>query len=265
MKFRMKNKFHPFHIVTLRPWPIIRARLAWAITLIATINLNRKFNLLTLIVLISICRRAYFWWKDTTREAILQGFHQYFVTRGLKAGIILFILSEVLFFLSFFWAYFHSSISPTIEIGQEWPPYLVKTFNPINVPLLNTIILIRSGVSVTWSHHAIINNIKKESLISLITTCLLGIYFTILQVIEYIQAEFNISDSAFGSTFFLATGFHGLHVIIGTTFLITSIVRIAIINNPPNHIIGLEIAIWYWHFVDIVWLFLYSSIYWWGN
>jgi len=265
MKFKMKNKFHPFHIVTLRPWPIIRAKLAWATTLIASINFATSFNLITLTAIITIGRRAYFWWKDTTREAMLQGFHQHHVTDGIKAGIILFIVSEILFFLSFFWAYFHSRISPSIEIGQEWPPILVKTFNPINVPLLNTIILIRSGVSVTWSHHAIINNQKKESVARLIITCTLGLYFTILQVIEYIQAEFNISDSSFGSTFFLATGFHGLHVILGTTFLITSIVRIILINNPPNHIIGLEIAIWYWHFVDVVWLFLYSSIYWWGN
>lgn len=261
----MKNKFHPFHIVTLSPWPIVRAILSWAATLIASVNFNTTFNVLTLLVFISICRTAYFWWKDTTREAMLQGFHQNHVINGLKAGIILFILSEVLFFFSFFWAYFHSRIRPTIEIGQEWPPYLVKIFNPINVPLLNTIILIRSGASVTWSHHAIINNIKKESLIRLAITCILGVYFTILQAIEYMQAEFSISDSSFGSTFFLATGFHGLHVIIGTTFLITSILRLIIINNPPNHIIGLEIAIWYWHFVDIVWLFLYSSIYWWGN
>jgi len=261
----MKNKFHPFHIVTLRPWPIIRAKLSWAATLIASVNFTTQFNLLTLLVIILMYARAYFWWKDTTRESILQGFHQYYVVDGLKAGIILFILSEVLFFFSFFWAYFHSRISPSIEIGQEWPPKLVKTFNPINVPLLNTIILIRSGVTVTWSHHAIINNIKKESLISLIITCLLGLYFTTLQIIEYIQAEFNISDSTFGSTFFLATGFHGLHVILGTTFLITSMLRIIIINNSSNHIIGLEIAIWYWHFVDVVWLFLYSSIYWWGS
>lgn len=261
----MINKFHPFHIVTLSPWPIVGALSAWNFTSIITIRFNRKINFLFIYSTILMVITSILWWKDVSRESTLQGFHQYLVENGLKIGIILFIASEVLFFTSFFWSYFHSRIRPTIEIGQIWPPTRIKSFDPINVPLLNTIILIRSGVSVTWAHHAILTNYKKEAIFSLTLTCVLGIYFTALQAIEYIQAEFSISDSSYGSTFFIATGFHGIHVLIGTSFLLISLYRLNNLRNPPAHIIGFELAAWYWHFVDIVWLFLYISIYWWGN
>jgi len=249
----MKNKFHPFHIVNISPWPIIRAIIAFCIVSTISVKLNSTINQTMLLIFILLILIAFFWWKDVTRESTTQGFHQNIVNLGLKIGIILFIISEILFFISFFWAYFHSRIRPNIEIGQNWPPSLIKTFNPINVPLLNTIILVRSGISVTWSHHAILLNLKSKSIIRLTITCILGIYFTILQAIEYIQAEFSISDSSYGSTFFIATGFHGIHVIIGSTFLLVSLIRLRHINNTSNHINGFEIAAWYWHFVDVVW------------
>jgi len=143
-----------------------------------------------------------------------------------------------------------------------WPPLGILSFDPLNVPLLNTIILISSGVSITWSHHEIINNNKKIALISLWITCFLGLIFSGLQIIEYLQASFSISDSIYGTTFFLATGFHGIHVIIGTSFLLITLNRLNNNSIRSNHLIGFEIAAWYWHFVDIVWLFLYLSIYW---
>jgi len=261
----MINKFHPFHIVSLSPWPIIGAISAWNFTSIIAISFIFKISTIFFTSIIIITIISIIWWKDVSRESTYQGFHQFIVENGLKIGIILFIASEIIFFTSFFWSYFHSRISPNIEIGQNWPPILIKSFDPINVPLLNTIILVSSGVSVTWSHHAIVSNYKKEANFRLTITCLLGVYFTILQGIEYIQAEFSIADSAYGSTFFIATGFHGIHVLIGTTFLLTSLYRINSLNNSPTHIIGFELAAWYWHFVDIVWLFLYISIYWWGN
>lgn len=138
-------------------------------------------------------------------------------------------------------------------------------FNPFIIPLLNTIILLTSGISITWAHHRLINNNYKQLFYGLLITIILGIYFSILQLFEYIEASFNISDSSYGSTFFLATGFHGLHVLIGTTFLIICFIRNLIIHFSSNHHFGFEAAAWYWHFVDIVWLFLYISIYWWGN
>jgi cytochrome c oxidase subunit 3 len=166
--------------------------------------------------------------------------------------------------VSFFWAFFHRSISPTVELGQAWPPYSISSFNPIRVPLLNTILLLSSGVRITWSHHEMIKNNFNKAKNALLLTITLGIVFTFFQGLEYKEAPFSISDSTFGSTFFIATGFHGLHVIIGSLFLLVSIIRFKNLINSSIHIVGFECAAWYWHFVDVVWLFLYSILYWWG-
>lgn len=256
---------HPFHLVDYRPWPLTGA--IGVLTLVTGIIKwfhNFNLNLLILgylIVILTIIQ----WWRDICREGTFQGKHTILVTKGLKWGIILFIISEVFFFLSFFWAFFHRSLSPNIEIGAIWPPLSIIPFNPFQIPLLNTIILIRSGVTVTWAHHALIENNFSQTNQGLFITICLGIYFTILQAYEYIEAPFSIADRVYGSTFFIATGFHGLHVIIGTIFL--SICFIRRINNhfSNNHHFGFEAAAWYWHFVDVVWLFLYISIYWWGS
>jgi len=191
--------------------------------------------------------------------------YTHIVIKGLKWGIILFITSEVLFFFSFFWAFFHSSLSPTFETGLLWPPTGISPFNAFQVPLLNTIILLSSGVSVTWAHHAILENNFSQTFQSLMITIFLGVYFTSLQALEYWEASFSFSDSVYGSTFFIATGFHGIHVIIGTTFLLICWVRHSSRLFSRTHHFGFEAAAWYWHFVDVVWLFLYISIYWWGS
>jgi len=259
----MKNKFHPFHIVTLRPWPLINSIIAWNIVIAIAHSFESTNNYLIIINILVVIIIAKIWWKNIFKETTYQGFHQIRVINGLKIGIVLFITSEVLFFMSFFWAYFHSRISPNIEIGIIWPPKYIKPFDPINVPLLNTIVLISSGVSITWRHHSINNNNKKMAKNRLLVTCLLGLVFRALQAIEYIQAPFSISDSTYGSTFFLATGFHGIHIIIGTTFLIVCLNQIHSNKISISHLISFEIASWYWHFVDVVWLFLYLSIYWW--
>ena len=261
----MLTKFHKYHITEIRPWPIIGAtsaiRIIIALRAWIQFNTSITVNLRTIAIIII----AYQWWRDISREASSQGIHPILVVKGLKIGIILFISSEVLFFFSFFWAFFHNSISPNIEVGQIWPPNSIISFNPINVPLLNTAILLSSGVSVTWAHHSIIKNKIDKRKNSLKITVILGIYFTILQALEYSQSQFIITDSSYGSTFFIRTGFHGIHVLIGTIFLFVSIIRMNNIHNVINHLIGFEAAAWYWHFVDIVWLFLYSSIYWWGK
>jgi len=234
------------------------------ITMLSSVTIWNKRNfiqpLYISIILTSLI--AFNWWNDIIKETKNQGFHQLIVIKGIKIGILLFISSEVLFFASFFWAYFHRRTRPNVELGQNWPPIIINSFNPINIPLLNTIILLSSGVSITWSHHEILNNNKKKSNKRLIITVILGIYFSFLQGIEYIEAEFSINDSSYGSTFFIATGFHGIHVIIGTTFLIICLIRRIKKQININHLIGFEAAAWYWHFVDIVWLFLYISIYW---
>nr|YP_009347406.1 cytochrome c oxidase subunit III [Aporia martineti]APU93514.1 cytochrome c oxidase subunit III [Aporia martineti] len=256
---------HPYHLVDYSPWPLTGA--IGSMTLMTGLVKwfhNFDMNLLMLGYIIIILT-MYQWWRDVCREGTFQGKHTMLVSKGLRWGMILFIVSEIFFFISFFWAFFHSSLSPNIELGIMWPPSSIIPFNPFQIPLLNTIILITSGLTVTWAHHSLMNNNFSQTSQSLLLTIILGFYFSMLQAYEYYKAPFSISDSIYGSTFFVSTGFHGLHVIIGTIFLLTCFIRL--INNHFSkiHHFGFEAAAWYWHFVDVVWLFLYISIYWWGN
>lgn len=179
-------------------------------------------------------------------------------------GIILFIVREIFFFLSFFWAFFHSRLSPVIYLGGIWPPCGIESLNAFQVPLLNTVILLASGVRVTWAHQTLLGENFLATRVSLIVTWGLGIYFLFLQWIEYRISIFRISDSVYGRTFFIATGFHGFHVIVGTLFLIIIWQRVGFVHFRSSHHLGFEFAAWYWHFVDVVWLFLFSVVYWWG-
>jgi len=179
--------------------------------------------------------------------------------------MILFIVSEICFFVAFFWAYFHSSLTPAVELGAIWPPKGIAILNPWNVPLLNTVLLLSSGATVTWAHFAIIANNRREAILALCLTILFAIIFTALQGYEYYEAAFTIADGVYGSTFFMATGFHGFHVIIGTIFLTVSLIRLIKYHLTNLHHFGFEAAAWYWHFVDVVWLILFVSIYWWGS
>nr|YP_009684652.1 cytochrome c oxidase subunit III [Exorista japonica]YP_010432110.1 cytochrome c oxidase subunit III [Winthemia sumatrana]QDR25215.1 cytochrome c oxidase subunit III [Exorista japonica]USW04707.1 cytochrome c oxidase subunit III [Winthemia sumatrana] len=256
---------HPFHLVDYSPWPLTGSIGAMTIVTGMVKWFHQYDTSLFLLGNIITILTVYQWWRDISREGTYQGLHTNMVTNGLRWGMILFILSEVLFFLSFFWAFFHSSLSPSIELGTLWPPMGIMTFNPFQVPLLNTVILLTSGITVTWAHHSLMEGNHSQTTQSLFFTVLLGIYFTILQAYEYIEAPFTIADSVFGSTFFVATGFHGIHVLIGTTFLLICLIRHLNNHFSKNHHFGFEAAAWYWHFVDIVWLFLYISIYWWGG
>nr|YP_009489665.1 cytochrome c oxidase subunit III [Papilio slateri]SPP23568.1 cytochrome c oxidase subunit III [Papilio slateri] len=259
------NNNHPFHLVDYSPWPLTGA--IGVMTLVTgMVKWFHEFNMnLLMLGYLIILLTMYQWWRDICREGTYQGSHTMLVSKGLRWGMILFIISEIFFFISFFWAFFHSSLSPNIEIGAMWPPFSISPFNPFQIPLLNTIILITSGVSVTWAHHAIMENNFSQSSQGLFITIVLGIYFTMLQAYEYLEAPFTIADSIYGSTFFMATGFHGLHVIIGTIFLMICLIRHMNFHFSNKHHFGFEAAAWYWHFVDVVWLFLYISIYWWGN
>jgi cytochrome c oxidase subunit 3 len=256
---------HPFHLVDFSPWPLTGA--IRTITLVSgLVKWFHQYNInLFILGLIITLLTIYQWWRDISREGTFQGLHTISVINGLKWGIILFIISEIFFFVSFFWRFFHRSLSPNIELGINWPPIGIITFNPFQIPLLNTVILLTSGISVTWAHHSLIENNHSQAKISLIITITLGVYFSILQSYEYIEASFSIADSVYGSTFFIATGFHGIHVLIGTTFLLICLVRHIKFHFSSDHHFGFEAAAWYWHFVDVVWLFLYVSIYWWGG
>lgn len=261
----MLNQNHPFHLVSVSPWPLTGALGALFLTLGTVQCFHSSNNILIKIGVFTIALTIYQWWRDVTRESTFQGRHSFKVSKGIRWGIILFITSEIFFFISFFWAFFHSSLSPNIELGISWPPKGIYPFNPLKIPLLNTIILLSSGVTITWAHHALLKNNFSQINQSLLITISLGIYFTILQGYEYLEASFSIADSIFGASFFIATGFHGLHVIIGTIFIIVSASRGYALHFSSNHHFGFEAAAWYWHFVDVVWLFLYITIYWWGN
>jgi cytochrome c oxidase subunit 3 len=193
------------------------------------------------------------------------GYHTQKVVTGLRLGVVLFIISEVMFFFSFFWAFLHSSLAPSVEIGGVWPPIGLKILNPFGVPLLNTVILLTSGATVTYVHYCIQLHARIGGIIGFVVTIFLAIIFTSLQVIEYIDAPFNLSDGIYASTFFVSTGFHGLHVIVGTVFLLVGFYRFCRYHFTFRHHLGFEAAAWYWHFVDVVWLFLFLLVYIWGS
>nr|QDI93886.1 cytochrome c oxidase subunit III [Pseudophylus stundjuki] len=261
----MSKHNHPFHLVDSSPWPLTGS--IGALTLVSGMVMwfhKTNINMLSL-GLVILFLTMYQWWRDITREGTFQGKHTFKVVNGLKMGMILFIISEILFFVSFFWAFFHSSLAPTVEIGMLWPPKGIYTFNPMQIPLLNTMILLCSGISITWAHHALMEKTHNQTTQGLMITVILGIYFTILQGFEYLEAQFTISDSVYGSCFFMATGFHGIHVIIGTTFILVCLIRHLKFHFSSTHHFGFEAAAWYWHFVDVVWLFLYITVYWWGS
>lgn len=269
------NRSHFYHIINPSPWPFFVAISLFNVLIGVILWVNKyvigsNIFILSFIVLTLFVQ---FWFTDIIREGSFEGKHSIFVQKGLKLGMILFIVSEVMFFFGFFWAYFHFSLSPSIEIGCLWPPYGIQVFDYLHVPLYNTFILLISGVCVTWCHHNIILSkhetvdqyLVEDTILALILTILLAIHFTGYQVLEYTEASFNISDSVYGSIFFMATGFHGFHVIIGTCFLFVCLIRLWKGHFGMKHHLGLEFAIWYWHFVDVVWLFLYVCVYWWAS
>ena len=218
-----------------------------------------KFGFIIL-VLVSFC-----WWRDIIRESTFEGQHTSAVQTGLKIGVIVFIVSEIMFFLSFFWAFFHFSLNPSIFIGGVWPPAFLVTLNPWKIPLANTLLLVSSGATLNLAHYSIMLGSKDLAVRGLLATIFLAFIFTSLQAYEYYNAPFSISTSVYGSCFFMLTGFHGFHVIIGTTFLIVCLIRLNYNHFTRDRHVGFESAAWYWHFVDVVWIFLYFVVYIWGS
>ena len=205
------------------------------------------------------------WFRDVITESTYEGFHTKEVVHGILIGFLLFIVSEAFAFLSVFWAFFHSALSPAVEIGGCWPPQGIEALNAFAIPLLNTILLLSSGAFVTFAHHSLLQGNRKRSILGNIVTILLAIIFTSFQGYEYIQAPFTIADSVFGSAFFASTGLHGLHVIVGTIFITIGLFRIIYYHFTTKHHTGYEASILYWHFVDVVWLFLFIAVYYWGG
>lgn len=253
--------FHKFHIVTLSPWPIIFGGgvLSLLSSFLSFFFFNYSINIFISLGLSIFI--LFFWWRDVSRERRM-GDHSFEVRDGLKWGMLLFILREVWFFFAWFWAFFHNRTVPTPDIGTVWPPHSVTCLEPFQIPLLNTCVLLRRGVTVTWAHHNLF--ITKEINMIMLFTIFLGILFTALQAEEYLSSAFCLHENSYGRSFFVTTGFHGSHVLVGSAFLTVCLFRrIKIKVNKWNHL-SLEFAIWYWHFVDVVWLFLFFFMYWWS-
>jgi cytochrome c oxidase subunit 3 len=265
--------FHPFHLVTPSPWPLFVSisLLTTVLGLILTfkqaaISKEHSYGFYIFCMgFLSIISIAYQWWRDVIREGLLEGSHTKKVQLGLKLGFILFIISEIMLFFSFFWAFFHASLSPNVELGCIWPPKGLNVLSPWGVPLLNTLVLLLSGATITWAHQLILVGNFYQTSYALAITISLALFFTGLQICEYIDASFDISDGIYGSVFFMLTGLHGMHVLVGTIFISVCLARHLFKHFTRSHHLGLEAAIWYWHFVDVVWLFLFIFVYWWGN
>ncbi len=257
---------HPYHLVDPSPWPIVGAVSAGALTtgLVMFMHHVGPWEVLLPLGVIGILTTMFLWFRDVIDEGTFKGYHTPIVQIGLRYGMALFIASEVMFFSAFFWAYFNASLFPTDVTGGVWPPKGIRTFDPLSLPLLNTLILLTSGVTVTWAHHALREGDRQGMLQGLALTILLGLSFTCVQAFEYSHAAFHFTGGIYPSTFFMATGFHGFHVIIGTTFLIVCFFRAKAGHFKPDHHFGFEAAAWYWHFVDVVWLFLFTCIYFFG-
>lgn len=266
---------HFFHIVDNSPWPfcISIGVFSFFSNLVGYMHHHKfcGFWLIISFLFILVCMG--FWFRDIVREATDLGKHTSVVVSGLRIGFICFILSEVLFFFGFFWGFFHCSLDPAVQIGCVWPPYGIHPVNPFSYSaFFGTSLLLLSGCTLTAAHYCL-RNLSNDKLPYayeltlgfLFYTVFLGVCFTVFQFTEYRYTDFNISDGIYGSTFFMITGFHGLHVIIGSIFLFVQFIRLWLLHYGSEHHFGLEAAIWYWHFVDVVWIFVYTCVYVWGS
>ncbi len=261
-------KKHDYHLVNPSPWPFVGSLSAFILAVGAVLYFHDSGPWVMLIGLLGVLYTMVSWWRDVIIEAN-SGDHTPVVQLHHRYGMILFIASEVMFFVAWFWAYFDASLYPGEAIqfsrteltGGHWPPDGIETFDPWHLPLINTLILLTSGTTVTWAHHALLEDNREELKWGLILTVGLGALFTVFQVYEYQHAAFGFSGHIYGATFFMATGFHGFHVIVGTIFLLVCLLRAMNGGFTPNQHFGFEAAAWYWHFVDVVWLFLFVVIY----
>mgnify|MGYP002777141909 CR=1 FL=1 len=276
-------KNHDYHVLPPSIWPLIAAAGAFIMLFGAVLGMHwpdptpesftalevlnaYKFALIGLVLVLYV---MFGWWSDVVRES-RAGDHTPVVGIGLRYGFILFIISEVMFFVAWFWSFFKNAIFPmgpqSPQVDGVWPPAGIETFDPWHLPLINTLILLCSGAAVTWAHHALVHENNRKDLINGLTLAIgLGAVFTLVQAYEYSDATFGFTDGIYPSNFFMATGFHGFHVIVGTIFLAVCLFRARAGHFSPTKHVGFEAAAWYWHFVDVVWLFLFVCIYVWGG
>ena len=255
---------HPYHLVEPSPWPAVGSAAALATAVGGVMFMHEVEHGLLVLAggFLLVFVTMFMWWRDIIREAEYQGHHTPIVQISMRYGMMFFIASEVMFFVAFFWAFFDSALFPA---GGVWPPEGIKTFNAFDLPLINTLVLLLSGCTVTWAHHSLQIDNRKAFMTGLAMTIALGALFTALQAYEYSHAKFGFTEGIYPSVFFMATGFHGFHVIVGTCFLTVCWFRGLVGHFNSKQHFGFEAAAWYWHFVDVVWLFLFAAVYWWGG
>lgn len=259
------NYVHPYHLVDSSPWPlqISLAILGAAVTIVSWIT-GYQQNLTELSAFVLIILVAIQWFRDIIREG-KGGLHTSYVQRGLLIGFLLFVVSEIMLFFGFFWSFFNSAQSPGIGLGATWPPIGIAAIDPWGQPLLGTSILQASGFILTEGHEALRSGDKAYALLGFLLSILQGQAFLFIQYTEYSTSGFTIADNAFGTTFYMLTGLHFQHVQVGVIMLTVAMFRIKNDSITTTHAQGIDFAIYYWHFVDIVWQFQYLSIYIWGG
>jgi cytochrome c oxidase subunit 3 len=265
-------KHHDYHLVDPSPWPIIGAISAFCLAIGFISAMHGASWWWPVPGALGVLYTMFGWWTDVVKESH-SGYHTRAVQLHLRYGMIMFIASEVMFFVAWFWAFFDASlfagepaqVARVQATGGHWPPAGIAVFDPWHLPFLNTLILLTSGTTVTWAHHALLHNDRRGLKWGLALTIVLGVLFTSIQAYEYAHAAFSFGGNIYGATFFMATGFHGFHVIVGTIFLTVCLIRAFLGHFTPQQHFGFEAAAWYWHFVDVVWLFLFACIYVWGS
>lgn len=280
VEYGTTGKPHPYHIVRPSIWPMVGAFAGMLLAIGAVLYMHEvkigEFEIGlkgVFLGFIAVLATMFFWWKDVLYEAVTEKIHTPVAQIGMRYGMALFIASEVMFFVAFFWAFFDASLFPDAEnmparldyTAGHWPPPQIETIPAFDLPLMMTMILLLSGCTVTWAHHAILEGHQKDAVMGLGLSVALGFIFLCFQVYEYGHATFGFTEGIFSSTFYMATGFHGFHVFVGTVFLAVCWFRMRKGHFTKENHFGFEAAAWYWHFVDVVWLFLFVAVYWWGS
>lgn len=259
-------KKHPYHMVEPSKWPMVGSIAAFALAIGGVVYMHDGGPIVLLTGFGILLYTFIGWWRDVVRESQARIYHTEEVRHGLRVGFILFIASEVMFFFAFFWAFFHASVPFLSRVASPvWPPEGIATFSPWTLPFLNTLILLTSGAAVTLAHQALLEDNRGGLEKWLLATVILGFLFLGFQGYEYSHAAFGFADGIYPSIFFMATGFHGFHVFVGACFLTVCYLRAKRGHFTKDRHVGFEAAAWYWHFVDVVWLFLFVGIYWWGG
>jgi len=280
IEYGTTGKPHPYHLVRPSIWPLVASLAAGVLGVGAVLFMHEvkmgpiDFGIKGIILgFLGVLAVMFFWWKDVIYESITENVHNSITEVGLRFGMALFIASEVMFFVAFFWAYFDASlfvaeVQQFLRVestGGVWPPVGIEALPAFDLPFLMTLILLLSGCTVTWAHHAILEGNQKDAVMGIGLSWGLGLAFLFFMIYEYNHVTFTFGQNIYTSTFFMATGFHGFHVLIGSIFLFVCWLRARAGHFTPQRHFGFEAAAWYWHFVDVVWLFLFVAIYWWGG